>query len=181
MPQSRNCSLNLGQTVYKSDLLLLPYPCAAGLESRAPAWGEANAAGGAESRMRLKECLSVCLSSSHRLSCPPGVPAAGDKACVFALLCRAGNDEDLLPKLSNDILHCCSQAKAECAAWRGAEGSWFSSASTFRPRKKLQAGTLCLLCSQPTSFRRFSVFSEFFWGSCLCKAPHACHSSQMLL
>lgn len=39
------------------------------------------------------------------LSCLSGVPGAGDKECVFDLLCRAGNNEKPLPKLSK--LHSC--------------------------------------------------------------------------
>lgn len=47
-------------------------------------------------RMRLQQGLSP----GHQEPCLSRVPGAGDMARVFGLLCRARNDEKLLPKLN---------------------------------------------------------------------------------
>lgn len=125
----------------------------------------------AERRMRLKQYLSRC----HRMSCLSGAPGAGHKACVFDLLCVAGNNEKPFSNLSK--LHSCivlPRGRLNALPGERLRAAGFHLPECSRS-KKPQTGTLSLLCRQTISFQGFSMASELFGGPHLYKAPCALH------
>lgn len=115
-------------------------------------------------RMRLQQCLSP----GHREPCLSGVPGAGDKARVFSLLCRTGNNEKPLPKLNKLYPRIVLRGKSLMLCLEGDRQQLVFILPYYS--KESQTGTFAFffLCRHPTLFPGFLV--GVLGAPRLCKA-----------